>query len=143
MALFQIIYMSSLVTDEPAILPPILEVAVRSNKQRNITGMLLYADGNILQVLEGEKAVLVEAFRSIQSDVRHHGIFVLIEEDITVRRFSSWSMGFKHLSPADLAKFPTAAHVFKAHPDEISVRVRPSDAQIILESFAEGSMGIV
>lgn len=143
MALFQLIYMSSLVADEFDALPTILDTAVRNNKQRDITGMLLYADGNILQVLEGEKDVLLKTFRSIQLDVRHHGVFVLIEEEIAARQFASWSMGFKHLTPADLEKFSDAANVFKTRQDEIALRVQPSDALTILKSFAHGSMGLL
>jgi hypothetical protein len=51
-------------------------------------------------------------------------------------------MGFRHLTPVDLAKLPAAAPVFKAHRDELALRVQPSDALIILKSFAQGSMGI-
>jgi hypothetical protein len=129
-------------TDDANTLPDILKEAVRNNKQRNITGMLLYEGGNILQVLEGEADIVLETFRYIQLDKRHHGIFVLIEKEIETRQFVSWSMGFKQLTKVDLEKFPAAAHVFKAHPDEVSVRGRPSDALIILKSFAADYMTI-
>jgi hypothetical protein len=142
MALFQLIYMSSMETDDANTLPDILEEAVRNNKQRNITGMMLYTGGNILQVLEGEEDLVRETFRSIQLDKRHHGIFVLIENEIERKQFVSWSMGFKQLTKEDLEKFPSAAHVFKAHPDEVSVRGRPSDAVSILKSFAADYMSI-
>jgi len=143
LALFQIIYVSALVSDEPGLLPGILEAAVRNNPQRGITGMMLVADGNILQVLEGEKAAVLETFRAVESDRRHSGVFVLIEHDIAARQFSSWSKGFKHLSKSDLDKFPTAAHLFKAQKDELSLRVRSGDALTILESFANQSMGVL
>lgn len=143
MALFQLIYMSSLVDDDPELMPKILEASVRNNKQRNITGMLLYADGNILQVLEGEKDTLLETYRAIQLDWRHRGVIVLMEKEIPARQFASWSMGYKQLGRADLEKFPRAAHVFKARDDEIAVRARLSDALLILQSFAEGSMTAV
>jgi hypothetical protein len=135
--------MSSLAKDEPAMLPSIVDVSVRSNKRRSITGMLLYADGSILQVLEGEKEVVQEAFRIIELDERHSGIFVLIEQEIATRQFASWSMGFKHLTKLDLEKFPTAVHVFKTRRDEISQRSRAGDAFAILQSFADGTMSVI
>jgi hypothetical protein len=75
--------------------------------------------------------------------MRHRGIFVLIEEEITSRRFASWSMGFKQITRAELEKFPVAANVFKVETNEIALRVQPGQALIVLNSFADGSMGIV
>jgi hypothetical protein len=130
--------MSSLVTDEPEILSAILDSSVRNNKRSDITGMMLYSEGNVMQVLEGDKNTVLETFHAIQLDVRHCGIFVLIEEEIASRKFASWSMGFKHLSKVDLVKLPVAANVFKARPDEIAMRVQPSEALSVLESFTQG-----
>jgi hypothetical protein len=143
MALFQLIYMSSLVTDEPELLPSILEASVRNNKRRDITGMMLYSDGSVLQVLEGERSIVMETFRAIESDGRHSGIFILIEQEIAARHFASWSMGFRHLSAADLERLPVAAHVFKARDDEIALRGRAGEALTILQSFGDGTMSVV
>jgi signal transduction protein with GAF and PtsI domain len=142
MALFQMIYMSSLITDEPEIVSAILESSVRNNQRRDVTGMMLCADGNVMQVLEGEQEAVLETFQSIQSDTRHHGIFLLIEGEIAARNFVSWSMGFRRISKADLEKFPFAAQVFKASQEEVSLRVQPSEALIILKSFAEDSLDV-
>jgi hypothetical protein len=143
MQLFQLIYMSSLVTDQPALLPSILEASVRNNKQNGITGMMLYVDGNVLQVLEGEREIVLKTFRAIEADPRHKGIFVLIEQEVASRQFAAWSMGFRHLSQVELAKLPAAVHVFKARQDEIALRGRAGEALTILKSFADGSMGVV
>jgi hypothetical protein len=134
--------MSSLVTDGPEALPAILASSVLNNKRRGITGMLLYADGAVMQVIEGEKDAVMETFRDIQSDSRHTGIFVVIEEEIVSRQFAAWSMGFRLLSKEDLEKYPTAAHIFQAHLDEISQRGRAGDALTILKSFAHDSLSV-
>jgi hypothetical protein len=142
MALFQLIYMSSLVTDQPEILPAILDSSVRNNKRSDISGMMLYSDGNVMQVLEGDRDAVLETFKSIQMDVRHSGIYVLMEGEIAARNFASWSMGFRQLSKTDLEKFPIAAQVFKANQDDIAQRVQASEALIVLKSFVEDSMNI-
>lgn len=142
MALFQLIYMSTLAEGDTTVLASILESSVKNNKRRNITGMMLCADDNVVQVLEGPKDQVLETFQAIASDSRHNGLFVLIEQDIASRQFASWSMGFRQLSKADLAKFPQAGHVFKAREDEIATRIRAGDALTILQSFAEGSMSV-
>jgi hypothetical protein len=141
MALFQLIYMSALVTDRPELLPSILEASARNNKRKNITGMLLYSGGSVLQVLEGEQSAVQETFRAVALDKRHSGIIVLVEEEIENRQFASWSMGFRHLTKADLAKFPAAVHVFQSRQDEIALRTRAGAALTILQSFADGPTG--
>jgi hypothetical protein len=143
MEFFQLIYISSLVANEPETILGILKSSTRNNKRRGITGMLLYSEGRVMQVLEGEKDTVLETFQAIELDVRHCDIFVLVEVEIESRKFASWSMGFKQLSKADLEKFPTAANVFRAQPDEIALRAQPSDALCVLKSFAEGSMSII
>ena len=142
MALFQVVYVSSLVTDKPEILSSIIDSSLRNNERSNITGMMLYSNGNVLQVLEGERADVLQTFRAIQLDVRHYDIFVLIEEELASRNFGSWSMGFRELTTDDLKKLPVADAVFKVRPGEIALRVQPSEARIILKSFTSGTMGI-
>jgi hypothetical protein len=136
MALFQLIYMSSLVNPDPAVAADVLEVSVRNNKMNGVTGMMLYADGNIVQVLEGEKASVKDTFSRILLDMRHVSIFVLYEREITERDFGSWSMGYKQLMKADVERLGVAAHVFEARYQEVARRVRPSDALEVLKSFA-------
>ena len=142
MALFQLIYMSSLVTEDAAILAAITDVSVRNNRQRNITGMMLHSDGSVLQVLEGDRDAVLETFKSIQLDPRHSGIFVLIEGDIAARNFASWDMGYRDISTLDIGHFPIAAQIFKAHKGEIDRRVQPGEALTILKSFVEDSMNM-
>jgi hypothetical protein len=135
--------MSSLVQDEPEILSSILDSSVRNNKRRGISGMMLYSEGNVMQVLEGESDAVRETFQTILLDVRHRGIFVLIEEEIESRNFASWSMGFRQLTKADLESFRIAADIFRVREEEIAQRVKPSQARIVLRSFSDGALSIV
>ena len=133
--MFQMVYVSTLVANGVAEFPAILEVSVRNNLRSDVTGMLLYSEGGILQVLEGEKSRVLETFRVVERDPRHCGIIVLMEEDIPERQFSAWSMGFKHLTAAELKQFPTGADVFQGQRDNISARVLQGYARTILQSF--------
>jgi hypothetical protein len=142
MGLIQLIYMSTLTDAAQAELPGILATAVKNNAAKGITGMLMYSGGNIMQVMEGPKEAVHATFQSIERDARHFDIFVLIEEVITSRNFSAWSMGYRDLAPEELQQFPQAAHIFNCRPDELALRVRPSDALEVLKSFADGAMSI-
>ena len=89
---------SSAYTFSEADLRHILTTSRKNNIQRNITGILLYHDGSILQVLEGEKLEIYELYLKIMKDERHGGIVKLIDEEIDARDFADWSMGFRNLS---------------------------------------------
>lgn len=65
------------------------------NKEQNITGLLLYNNESFIQVVEGEKQILLKVFEQIKEDGRHHNIVKLIEEPIEKRSFPDWSMGFE------------------------------------------------
>ena len=80
------------------------------NAALDVTGMLLYSDGNFVQTLEGPDAAVRSIFAGITADPRHHGIFVALEDAVTVRAFPDWSMGFRDVSgtaAADLEGFST------------------------------------
>lgn len=107
-ALVQLGYMSkstSLMSDQQ--LDHLLNKARASNKKNNITGMLLYADGSFLQVIEGNASAIKDVFAIIQKDSKHKDIKVLFEDNIAARHFSEWSMGFRRLSPErDIPRIP-------------------------------------
>lgn len=79
--------------DETALLD-LLIVARRNNQRSGITGMLLYHDGNFVQVLEGPKAAIEAIFERISVDPAHDGIVSTDIVPIKERQFGDWSMGF-------------------------------------------------
>ena len=83
-------------TDEE--LKEILTVSRENNAAKNITGILIYNDGNILQVLEGAKKDLHQLYGTISQDSRHHGCILLQDTPSQTRSFGEWSMGFKTVS---------------------------------------------
>ena len=76
----------------------ILSVSRRNNSLNGITGILIYNDGNILQVLEGCKKEIHTLFGTISQDRRHHGCIILQDTPSKTRSFSDWYMGFKCVS---------------------------------------------
>ena len=55
-------------------LKEILLKSRRNNEARNITGLLLYHEGSIIQVLEGEKEQVHSLYQTISRDPRHKNI---------------------------------------------------------------------
>ena len=78
-------------------LEDILTISRKYNKRDNITGLLLYEDGNFLQVLEGPKSALDLTFKRITDNPLHKGIIPLLSRTFPSRSFNAWSMGYTRL----------------------------------------------
>lgn len=101
MSIYQLLYVSGATRsiDREGILE-ILSASRRNNAKAGITGMLLYADGAFIQVLEGERSVVRKLIDRIRTDGRHRNFMELAERDAAARAFPDWQMGFKELDPS-------------------------------------------
>jgi uncharacterized Fe-S cluster-containing MiaB family protein len=91
----QCIYMSAAVEAmDSDTLMALLAKARRNNERSGLLGMLLYAGGSFLQVLEGRAPTVDAIYRRIQADPRHDSIVLLVREPIQERSFEDWTMGF-------------------------------------------------
>lgn len=107
------------------------KIAIRAavqNTELGITGILLFADGSILQVLEGEKAALDTLIGKISQDSRHTGLNILVNRAAQSREFSDWSMGFRMVSSRDHLDFAfdigatdLSAHMPKTLSPEVEI----------------------
>jgi hypothetical protein len=60
----------------------------------NLTGVLIYEDGNFLQTIEGHPTDIDLVFERISKSQKHHDIQVILDTPILARSFPNWSMGF-------------------------------------------------
>lgn len=105
MALQQLIYRSTAIrawSDEE--LDRLVAQARIHNYSYAITGVLLYADRQFLQLLEGEPAAIEQMYQHIVHDSRHTHITLLVREPVPQRLFPHWSLGFRKLFPVALAQ---------------------------------------
>lgn len=96
-----------------------------SNNKNGITGMLLYQNGTFMQMLEGERQVVLDLYDKILKDDRHTGVHTVLAGDIEKRNFEDWSMGFFNMDKA--GEFPQ-------YSDYINEK-------LALRSFEPGSQG--
>ena len=75
----------------------ILEASLRNNARDNITGILLYRSGSVLQMLEGDAELVHRLYEVIKRDTRHHRITLLYDIPIAERDFAGWSMAYHDL----------------------------------------------
>ena len=71
----------------------ILNTAKQFNKEKGITGVLLYNDTRFVQYLEGEYKQIMELFESIKKDPRHNNVVIVTISTVPKRLFPSWQMG--------------------------------------------------
>lgn len=103
----RVIYLSSAtkpLSDEEISL--LLTVSRKRNLENNITGLLLYADGNFIQIIEGNEVDVNLLFDKIQKDSRHKNVITVVNEKIKKRSFSDWSMGYSIVNPEFIALHP-------------------------------------
>ncbi len=74
----------------------------RNNERLGITGILVFSDGNFMQVIEGADLVTNALYERIKLDVRHQGVTTVHQQPIEVREFQGWSMAYNILPPKAL-----------------------------------------
>ncbi len=105
--MYYIVYVSAAVQpfSKPELLA-LLKNAREKNQRLGITGLLLYKDGDFIQLLEGERAAVQALYSTICKDPRHAGTIVLVAGEANQRLFSDWSMGFRDLSDPEVQATP-------------------------------------
>ena len=93
--LVQVIYASAAVTPfTPEALRTLLAKSRSRNSLYGVSGVLLYHDGSILQVLEGLEDAVDLILASVTKDARHNKLRYLSRAPIQNREFEAWSMAF-------------------------------------------------
>jgi len=95
MQLVRLIYVSTVTQDfSPLQIAEILSSAKKHNEVNGITGLLCFNSQRFLQCLEGARDQINATYQRISNDARHHKITLLEYQEIHVREFESWNMGF-------------------------------------------------
>ena len=72
----------------------LLDDARERNQQAGITGILLHADGNFMQYIEGDPATVEATFARIKRNPAHRNIIELQRKEICEREFADYSMAY-------------------------------------------------
>lgn len=123
MALIQLIYTSTATRAmDEAELDQIVATARSRNPDNGITGMLFYADGHFMQVLEGEEALVDATLERVRRDPRHTDVTVTERSAISERSFAEWSMGLKCVGQ-DEARADVAASRAAVAPGSLAAAI--------------------
>jgi len=83
-------------------LDEILFQSRKFNTQHGLTGLLVYAGGSFLQVVEGEPGDIENVMTRVRASTRHINIRESPAVPQQQRRFPDWAMGFQHCLDADV-----------------------------------------
>ncbi len=134
--IYTLVYVSSAIhpfSEEE--LAEILRVSRENNTRANITGLLLYADGNIIQILEGEKSAVDTLYDHIAKDPRHQRILRLFAKEADGRSFPDWSMGYKQMTGAELSEKLPGYNTILQHRREGALEHLSGPVESLIKSF--------
>lgn len=114
----------------------LLEHARRKNSELGITGMLLYIEGSLFQVLEGGADAVDAVYATIEQDTRHTRVTQIIREPIPRRSFEDWSMGYASLGREEAARIVGANDFFATA--SCLERISAGRAKKLLVAFGAG-----
>ncbi|WP_269526804.1 BLUF domain-containing protein [Coraliomargarita parva] len=141
-SLYQIMYLSSATTElNGDALMKLLEGSRERNARKGITGLMLFADGSILHIIEGKETVIKELFEKIQSDSRHRGLQVLWSKTIPKRDFPDYKMGFRRTDQSELVdNIPGFSAIIENRQiPESMLKSLSKQVAIFIKSFAKST----
>ena len=95
--LIHLVYVSRVINDFTNYdLKAILNSSNRNNLRLNITGILVYGGGRVMQFLEGSEFNVLKLFSVIKKDYRHHGVDIVRQNKIANRQYNDWQMRLTH-----------------------------------------------
>ena len=110
----------------------IVESSRRHNSASEITGLLIYTDGNFMQLIEGATESIQETMVRIGKDCRHHHLRVLMDSILPERLFGLWSMAYpnvRELTEKGLSKYSFS------DPEKAYPQVGRKQALQLLDSY--------
>ncbi|HEY0792096.1 MAG TPA: BLUF domain-containing protein [Chthoniobacterales bacterium] len=105
--MFFLVYVSSAVNlFSKGELLKLLDISRCNNAKLGVTGMLLYKNGNFMQLIEGPEQAVRTLHAKIAIDSRHRGLITLLQGHQENREFEHWSMGFQSLDSEEVGPHP-------------------------------------
>ncbi|MEX1200498.1 MAG: BLUF domain-containing protein [Methylophaga sp.] len=134
--LYKVMYISSATRDMSA---NALEAMMVKCRQKNvffdITGYMVYHEGNIIQLLEGNRTSVEYIYNTIRLDSRHQEIIELCTAPIEKRAFADWQMGFKKIEREQIHKVNTIQDLFQGELSLLQLDQFCSRAGLFFETF--------
>ncbi len=86
----------------------LLKNSEENNNREDITGLLLYSEGNFFQVIEGEESKVKQLYKTIEKDQRHSNIIKILSTPIHKESYDGYKSDLvTETNKYNLSKFQT------------------------------------
>lgn len=114
----------------------LLQESRHEHAKAAITGLLLYSEGQFMQVLEGPTDPLREYFGRIAADPRHGKLQLLANGPKPEREFHDWHMAFQASLPAVCDQQPNYLPPTQLLASTVANPVHPLLQEFLLQPYA-------
>lgn len=135
MAYARWIFKGSLVDEYGLALPPVMQAAYGSGFAEGLNGITLFANGHVMQMLEGEFSALQNAVRNVRDISKLFGMVPLLQEAIEAPASTGVAVGLNRYLETILEHLPPNVYVFQLSEEEIRKRTVPGAARELLLGF--------
>jgi len=128
---------------EKGIEPNVARILVssrRNNPRHGLVGGLYYGDSCFFQYLEGEEEAVRQLYEKIRKDSRHRNVTTLLDEPLTERTFTDWSMKYVPVA-GDVSAFLARNGLRSFNPFEFNATHCEEMVRLIRESSHDGKVG--
>jgi hypothetical protein len=136
MQLTQLVYVSSYADEYGFDLPNLIDTPLLANKELDVKGMTLFANGNIMQLLEGDYPAVNYVFEKLRYDAKQFGIVELFNKPVANQCLYETSIGYSSHELKLISKSSGNIALFKLHPAEVEKRIAKSPGQVLMMQFA-------
>jgi hypothetical protein len=85
----------------------IARTAHRNNLESGVSGLLIFSEGQFIQILEGDTVEILQLVANIGVDKRNTNLKVLWHGSQRERQFPDWTMGCFDMTASDAPEFPS------------------------------------
>jgi hypothetical protein len=107
-----------------------------ANDELDVRAMTLFANGNIMQLLEGNYLVVNDVFEKLRYDAKQIGIVQLFNKPLTTHCLSETCIGYSSHELEHISILPPNISVFKLQQTEVKKRLTPSPAKALMMQFS-------
>tara|TARA_R110002049_G_scaffold148778_3_gene311723 strand:+ start:3077 stop:4291 length:1215 start_codon:yes stop_codon:yes gene_type:complete len=138
--LYQLVYKSNVSEEfDNSKTEEFLSTIQNTNKQLDITGLLIFDGEHFLQVLEGPFDVISKLIASIQCDIRHDNVVILLKEPIPRREYKEWAMQLLIKKPDSMVKIVDETERLAQILDRYQEEDSGSRSRLIAKAFIDGA----
>ena len=98
----------------------ILTKANRFNREKSVTGALVFDSEWFVQVLEGNRDAVLSIFKKIERDKRHDHVTLVEMVEAPERAFGKWWMGCTERNERTASTFAPFLHDGRFRPEDMS-----------------------